>query len=209
MGGPGVDRRLFERFAELLDYPGPGLLEAVRECETLVAKAAPEAAALLCEFRAFVQAAPLGRVQEVYSGTFDLDAAYHPYVGYHLFGETYKRSVFMLELRARYRAQGFVVDRELPDHLAVLLRFVARYPDTSLAGEIIREALLPGLDRMTGKARSAGYDEEESPRPEKVRRGQHSYRGVLEALRLTLQRIPADAASGAAGVADHSTVGES
>ena len=200
MSGLGGEPRLFQRFGELLEYPGAGLLEAVRECEALVAEAAPDAAALLHEFRDFVQAAPLGRVQEIYSATFDLDAAYHPYVGYHLFGETYKRSVFMVELRERYRAQGFVVDRELPDHLAVLLRFLARHGDTSLAGEILREALLPGLDRMTGKARSAGYDEEEEcSGPQKVREGQQPYRGVLEALRLTLQRIPAEAASGTAG----------
>ncbi len=194
-----MDPRLFERFAELLDYPGPGLLAAACECEAAAARVIPEAAALLHEFRAFVEATPLGRVQEVYSSTFDLDAAYHPYVGYHLFGETYKRSVFMLELKERYRAHGFVVERELPDHLAVLLRFLATHGDSPLAGELVQEAVLPALDRMSGRARSAGYDQDEFPGPQDSRRRQSPYRQVLEALRLVLQRIPAEAASGTAG----------
>lgn len=203
-----MDPRVFDLFADLLEYPGPGLLQAARECEASVGRVNPEAAAPLRQFGAFVEATPLGRVQEIYSATFDLDATYHPYVGYHLFGETYKRSVFMLELRERYRAQGFVVEHELPDHLAVLLRFLARHGESSLAGELAHEALVPALDRMTGKARSAGYEEDEPAGPRHAKSSDRPYRGLLEALRLVL-RTAAPERGGSPAVVDPSSVIES
>jgi nitrate reductase delta subunit len=197
-----IRRHLFQHLAELLEYPQPGLVGVVRECEALISQVSSlpisgknhdnrSAAVLLREFRTFVEATPLGRLEEIYSGTFDLDAACHPYVGYHLFGESYKRSVFLLELKERYRARGFdVPENELPDHLAVLLRFLAITDDVTLAGEIIHEALLPALERMMGKAKSAGYDEGETPEPPHNRRQYNPYRGILEALELVLQGFP-------------------
>jgi len=181
---------MFRLFAELLEYPGPGVREAAQECEALVAQEDSEAAALFARFRAFVENTPRHRVEEVYSATFDLDASCHPYVGYHLFGETYKRSVFLLELKQRYEPAGLDVGRELPDHLALVLRFAGAQTDPAALGELVHKALLPALDRMTGRARSAGYDEDESPRPEPGAAADAPYRALLDALRLVLQRVP-------------------
>ncbi|MCZ7574075.1 MAG: nitrate reductase molybdenum cofactor assembly chaperone [Ardenticatenaceae bacterium] len=186
------ERRLFQLFAELLDYPKSDLTDAVRECVACVAVHSAEAATLFREFEVLVSETSLGRLQEIYSGVFDLDAACHPYVGYHLFGESYKRSVFLLELKKRYRAAGLVAENELPDHLAVLLRFLAITDDATLASEIVHEALLAALDRMTGKAKSAGYDEQESVETDDSQKQRHPYRGVLEAMRLVLQSFPAN-----------------
>lgn len=182
-------RTILSLFADMLEYPRPGLSEAAQECAALVTPQNPEAGTRLLGFCAFVEQTPLGRLEEVYTGTFDLDAACHPYVGYHLFGESYRRSVFLLELKERYRAHGFVMEHELPDHLAVLLRFLAISDDAALTGEIIHEALLPALERMTGKAPSAGYDEEE-PSVSQGQRRQNPYHQVLEALWLVLQDNP-------------------
>ena len=41
----------------------------------------------------------MGKLQEVYSGFFDLNSICHPYIGYQLFGENYKRSIFLVELK--------------------------------------------------------------------------------------------------------------
>lgn len=187
----GDGQAILGLFADMLEYPRPGLAEIVRECEALVSPGNPEAATLLGGFRALVEEISPGRLEEIYTGTFDLDATCYPYVGYHLFGESYKRSVFLLELRERYRAQGFDVENELPDHLAVLLRFLAINDDVTLTGEIVHEALLPTLERMTGKARSAGYDEEK-PLGSQDHSRHSPYHGVLEALRLVLQGFPAN-----------------
>jgi len=192
----GDGQAILGLFADILEYPRPGLAETVRECEALVSAGNPEAAALLGGFRALVEETAPGRLEEIYTGTFDLDAACYPYVGYHLFGESYKRSVFLLELKERYRAQGFDVENELPDHLAVLLRFLAINDDVTLAGEIVHEALLPTLERMTGRARSAGYEEEEKLLSSQDHSRHSPYYGVLEALRLVLQAFPVSETKG-------------
>jgi nitrate reductase delta subunit len=155
MDGDTTRKRTFQLLAGVLEYPQPGLAEAVRECTALLAADNLAAAACLREFGAFVEETPPGRLEEIYTGTFDLDAACYPYVGYHLFGESYQRSLFMLGLSERYRAQGFpagglrsAIAGELPDHLAVLLHFLAACDDAALAGELVRDALLPALKRM-------------------------------------------------------------
>ncbi|MBK6646555.1 MAG: molecular chaperone TorD family protein [Anaerolineales bacterium] len=86
----------------------------------------PASAAQLKKFHDYAASLPPGRLEEVYTGTFDLDAALPSYVGYHLFGETYKRSVFLVELEtALHRRRLRLPDNELPDHLAVILHFLA------------------------------------------------------------------------------------
>jgi nitrate reductase delta subunit len=186
---PG-EQHLYHLFAELLDYPRADLTEAARECQSLVSLRNSEATALLDEFRAFAETTPVERLQEVYSVTFDLDASCHPYVGYYLFGETYKRSVFLLGLKERFKPHGFTApENELPDHLVVLLRFLAVCDDTGMVGDIVEEALLPALARMV-----KGGDEAESPdegagQPNHRRSSRNPYQQVLQALQLVLQSL--------------------
>ncbi len=183
MDGETTRRRALQLLADALEYPRPGLLETVRECAALLAADNPGAAACLREFCAFVEETPRGRLEELYTGTFDLNAACYPYVGYHLFGESYKRSIFMVELNERYRAHVFPVTGELPDHLTVLLRFLAVCDDAALSEELICEALLPALERMEANGGAAGGAEE---------RARPGYGLVLQALRLALQPSPPD-----------------
>jgi nitrate reductase delta subunit len=185
MNGETTRQRTFQLMAEALEYPQPGLADAVRECTALLAAVNPAAAACLREFCTFVEETPPGRLEELYTGAFDLNAAWYPYVGYHLFGESYKRSVFMLELNDRYRAHGFPEEGlagELPDHLAVLLRFLAACDDDALSEEIVQEALLPALDHMDHAMANEPQDHA----------GQRDYGLVLQALRLVLCQLPAD-----------------
>ncbi|HEY7536671.1 MAG TPA: nitrate reductase molybdenum cofactor assembly chaperone [Gaiellaceae bacterium] len=170
--------------AALLAYPDDAVRARALEAARLVAEDAPEAAELLERFAADVEALPPGRLEELYSAAFDLDtlsvaeATCYPYVGHHLFGESYRRSRFMVGLLERYRADGFEVDGgELPDHLLVMLRFLARDPDPDVAEEIVGEALLPALGRMT-----CDGDAEELEGPG----GRRMYLRLLEAVRRVL-----------------------
>jgi nitrate reductase delta subunit len=139
-------------FADILDYPAPGLASKAAECATLVGVAQPEAAALLQSFRRFAEENSLGKLQEVYSGFFDLNSICHPYVGYQLFGENYKRSVFLIELQKAYRAEGFEASAsDIPDRLSTLLRFVAHSKGGEDIDELLNRGLLPALARMTTK----------------------------------------------------------
>ena len=177
-----LNRALVLAFAELLSYPYSPIDGDVRACEELARSESEEAAALLGRFRAFAEATPLGELQEAYTLAFDLDSlsesepTCYPYVGHHLFAENHKRSAFILGLLERYRAHGFDGDAgDLPDHLVVLLRFVAMCDDEELVAETVDEALLPALARMRGTIGDA----------EPVN-GRQRYQQVVSALALAL-----------------------
>ena len=145
-------------FADILDYPAPGVASKAAECAALIAVAQPEAAALLESFRRFAEETSLGKLQEVYSGFFDLNSICHPYVGYQLFGENYKRSVFLIELQKAYRAEGFEASAsDIPDRLSILLRFVAHSKGGEDIDELLNRGLLPALARMTTKPETDGH----------------------------------------------------
>lgn len=176
--------RVLTLFADLLEYPSSGLAQTARECARIIAHESPEAATRLEEFAAFVERTPRNTLEEVFTATFDLNASRHPYVGYHMFGEAYKRSVLLLELKERFRAHGFDSGSELPDHIAVLLRFMALCPDEELITELVREAILPTLEPMmvAPEAEPVGPDEE-APVPFDIG---DDYSRVLRALQLIL-----------------------
>jgi len=145
-------------FADIVDYPAPGLAGKAAECAALIGAAQPEAAALLESFGRFAEQKSLGKLQEVYSGFFDLNSICHPYVGYQLFGENYKRSIFLIGLKKAYRAEGFETGTsELPDRLSIVLRFVAHSKGGEEIDELLNRGLLPALARMTTKPESDGH----------------------------------------------------
>lgn len=140
-------RRLLSLFTRLLEYPGPESVEWARTCEQLLAEAEPEAAGYIQAFRRYLEATPIGRLQETYTAFFDLNPVCAPYLGYQLFGETYRRSVLMLALLDRYRAAGFEFNRsELPDRISVVMHYASASGDDDL----VVEGLIPALRRMTG-----------------------------------------------------------
>ncbi|MEH6952353.1 nitrate reductase [Nitrobacter sp. NHB1] len=149
--------KVLELFADLLDYPELGLERKASECGALVRGVQPQAAALLESFRSFAGETTVGKLQEVYSGFFDLNSICHPYVGYQLFGENYKRSVFLVELKKSYRAAGFESDAsEIPDRLSIMLRFAAQ-SDGDEIDALLNKGLLPALERMTTKPETEGH----------------------------------------------------
>ncbi|MBV9440249.1 MAG: molecular chaperone TorD family protein [Candidatus Eremiobacteraeota bacterium] len=157
--------RVLELFAQLLDYPRPGAAEAARECVRLIEVDSPDAAALVRDFAAFAERTPQNTLEEVYTATFELNATCHPYIGYHIFGEDYRRSQFLLELKELYRSHDFGAGIELPDHLSVLLQFMAICRDPELAAEIGREAIVRTLVPMIAGEEVDAVEEADMPPP--------------------------------------------
>jgi nitrate reductase delta subunit len=156
---------LFQRFAEIMEYPTPMLPRQVDECIGLLSSLNGKGTTLLKEFRRFLEKTPLNRMEEIYTRTFDLESVCYPYVGYHLFGDGSHRGMFMAGLKEHYHSYDFSGERELPDHLAVMLRFVSSQNDGERE-ELISECMLPALKKMI--AAFEGSD--------------HPYQGVFEAL---------------------------
>jgi len=144
--------RLYALFADLLEYPTPALSRQARGCAGRLGGVHSEAAALLDGFLHSVKGLSLERMEELYTSTFDMQPVCYPYVGYHLFGESYKRGAFMARLNEGYRQYGYSAGSELPDHVAIALRFLAlgvlaRNADFGRA--LLCEGLVPTLGKMT------------------------------------------------------------
>ncbi len=146
-----VDRKrnALGAFADLLTYPSSDPVPAARRCAELVAKR--DARKHLARFVARAELAAPHEMEELYSSTFDLDPACAPYVGHHLCGDSPRRGVFMARLADVYREDGFQDGRpggELPDHLAVVVRYLAEVPAGPKREALRTDALVPALDRM-------------------------------------------------------------
>jgi nitrate reductase delta subunit len=131
--------------AHLLDYPGADLVDDIVRC---LACGSGEGRPLFQAFRDRVQTLGVDRLQEIYIETFDFHAETSPYIGHHLFGEEIRRSLFMAELRGRYRECGVVENCEVPDHLANILRFVGATQAGEERSELIYACLVPAIRHM-------------------------------------------------------------
>jgi nitrate reductase molybdenum cofactor assembly chaperone NarJ/NarW len=161
-------RQVLEAFAELLSYPSTDPAAAARRCRDLIG--ARGSAGHLDRFVARAEAARPHELEEVYSSTFDLYPACAPYVGHHLCGEGPKRGVFMAKLADVYRQDGFdqgSIPGELPDHVSVVLRYLAAVPAGTSRQALLQDGLVPALDKML----EAPLDPD------------NAYRSVLTALR--------------------------
>ena len=68
-------------------------------------------------------------LQELYTRTFDLSPVCALEVGYHLFGEDYKRGEFLARLRETENPYELGQEQQLPDYLPVVLRLLGQMED--------------------------------------------------------------------------------
>lgn len=144
-----LERRtqLLDAFAELLSYPAADPAPAARRCRELVLRRG--AAEGLDRFLARAARAGAHGLEEAYSSTFDLEPSCAPYVGHHLCGDGPQRGLFLARLVEVYRQDGFAGGGgELPDHLAVVLRYLAATPAGEARQALLEDGLVPALDRM-------------------------------------------------------------
>ena len=144
-------RRLYAVLAEVLDYPTRQLAARVKESLSLLPAGAAGPAELLDDFLDHCRRASDAALEELYTATFDLQPRCSLHVGYHLFGEDWRRNELLAELARHYRAHGFAAGRELPDHLCVMLRYLAHSEPHSEEAEAMVECLVPALERMAAQ----------------------------------------------------------
>ncbi len=135
-------------FAELFSYPSAELTSTLSACTALLQQESPTATASLQGFADFARAQPIARVEELFTDTFDLQPACHPYVGYQLCGESQQRGMFLMQLNQLYHRHSFDAGVELPDHLSTLLRFIGTRAPIDCAWELIEDGLLPALTKI-------------------------------------------------------------
>ncbi len=144
-----IKSEIFPLLSKLLRFPSTETESWARECVVILTQHDESLAELIESFRSFIDREGLERLQDVYTYTFDLQPPCPPYIGHYIFGEDYRRSYFMVGLKEAFRRYGYSYDeRELPDHLAVVLEFLPRYGDEEERNDLVSLCLLPALEKM-------------------------------------------------------------
>lgn len=172
---------ILDALADLLEYPDAGWAERSDACRYLLNSEDPELAEAFRGFRTGVEGLSLSELQELYTRTFDLNPVCTPEVGYHLFGDTYKRGLFLARLRETEEPYALGQRRQLPDYLPVMLRLAGRLEDEELRAALVRDCLLPATEKMS----------------EALSKAQSPYAALLGAMRAALtRRVAAAPAAG-------------
>jgi len=163
---------MYELLADVLEYPGPGIAGKAEACSRALASVNGKAKDHFDTFSKYCMTAPISRLEELYTDTFDLQAFCCPYVGFHLFGEDRGRGMFMVKLQEHYRAGNFQVNGELPDHISVMLRSLSHEERSSETMDLISYCLIPAVKKMVSL-----FKDNANP-----------YQGVVEAALVVLEQ---------------------
>jgi nitrate reductase delta subunit len=106
------------------DYPNPGRLDELSRAVATSSRGA--VAGHMTEFVGAIGGLSLGEWEELHTRTLDLSPLFVPYVGHVRWGENYRRGEFMAELNGAMTVAGVDRAEELPDHIAPVLRYLAR-----------------------------------------------------------------------------------
>ena len=142
----------YDGLARLLDYPEgkEGLIESYNNLASFLKQSGIESP--VDPFGELVRTSTLAELQEDYVAHFDFNPAAAPYLGHHLYGDNQKKGAYMIRVKQEYIQHDFTPQGcELPDHLAVLLGFLAhlaRRGEDAVRRQFIAELVLPGLDKL-------------------------------------------------------------
>jgi|SRR5690625_893679 len=91
-------------------------------------------------------------LQELHTQTFDLRPVCSPHIGFHLFGESYKRGSLMAELKREYYTYGIEEGSEIPDHISLILQYLSVLSnletEQKLYEDLLELCFCPGLEKM-------------------------------------------------------------
>jgi nitrate reductase delta subunit len=147
----------YDALARMIDYPVEKTgIQADCAIVTACMKKQKLDHLLLSSFAGFAAASPLASLQEEYVATFDFNPATAPYLGHHLFGDNQKKGGYMIMLKQQFEQCGYSPSgTELPDHLSVVLGFLAclarQDGDTESEGarrKFIADCVLPGVEKL-------------------------------------------------------------
>lgn len=164
----------YQSLADLLDYPVADWQSRCHECKKLLAA---ESELFVDQFSLFAgetETLSLSDLQELYTRTFDLSPVCALEIGYHLFGENYKRGVFLANLRETEAPFDLGQEHQLPDYLPVLLRLLTKLDDKDLRSALIVDCMIPALEKML----------------KTLSEGENPYRHLIALVRLVLNSQP-------------------
>ncbi len=143
-----MERTHYRLLAALFEYPDADYPHRVREIKDFLDGRYIKAGAELDRFLAFLPTQDLMSMQELFTRSFDVQAATTLDIGYVLFGDDYKRGEMLANLNREQCAAKIDCGTELADYLPNLLRLMAVHEDEDLIHDLAQEILAPALRQM-------------------------------------------------------------
>jgi len=137
--------------ASLFEYPDAGYPGRVKDIKDYLDGRYPEAAAELGRFVALLPPGDVQAMQELFTRSFDVQAATTLDIGYVLFGDDYKRGILLANLNREHRNASIDTGTELADHVPNLLRLMAVIEDEEVLHDLAYAILGPALLEMIGE----------------------------------------------------------
>jgi nitrate reductase molybdenum cofactor assembly chaperone len=139
---------VYELLARTLEYPSEESLGSISSSIDFLSKEEPEAAEQLNKMHAVFKSSSVEVQQELYTRTFDVAPICVPYLTSYIFGpESFERGEVMSKLAGCFKNLGFDAGSELPDHIAVLMRFCAQLNDEEIR-DLVRYCISRPLKDM-------------------------------------------------------------
>ena len=149
-----VGKEIYSHLATLLDYPGKDIAAKIEEAINMLSghsEYSPEVSNSLKEFKKEAAEMPLDDLQGIYSYTFEMSADCSLDLGSHIL-EGFKRSQNLLDIKTMYRRFEFPFEAlskgELPDHLPLVLRFLAFIKDEEVKKDFRRDFLIRAVEKL-------------------------------------------------------------
>ena len=155
--------QIFIILSEAWRYPYPGQLEGLQAAAAQLPDQPGKKS--LSAFLEQLAGLTFGEREELYTRSFDLSPLMAPYVGFHLWGESYQRGNFMASLNRALQTANVDLGGELPDHLSPILRYLG---EAALPLPDLTDALPRALQSMQRTLQKADPH--------------HPYLGLLEAV---------------------------
>ena len=139
--------RLAAEFADIVEYPNESWATRLSDLRVAVSGES-SLAARVAGFSEKTRETSLIGMQELYAQSFDLNPTCALEIGYHLFGEDYKRGEFLANLREAEEPFELGQEQQLPDYLPVLLRLLVQLEDDELRGSLVGHCMIPSLKKI-------------------------------------------------------------
>lgn len=143
---------------EIFEYPRAEYKSAVEAWCTKYAPIFDGATQSMNEFAKAIADTTDTSLEEIYTRTFDMAPICSPYISGHIYGdENFERGTLLTALNERYQSASFDTHGELPDHLAVILRFAPQMTEEELQ-ELFEFCLSKPLDDMVAGLSGNPYE---------------------------------------------------
>lgn len=146
-----MHRIQYTYLASLFEYPSVDFPDRVRDIRDYLDGRYVDATAEINQFIKLLPAEDLQAMQELYTRSFDVQAATTLDVGYVLFGDDYKRGIMLANLNREHRHASVDTGTELGDYVPNLLRLMAVIEDEEVLEDLAYAILGPALLEMIGE----------------------------------------------------------